>query len=1126
MQKLHVLGLVLYLIASLSPLGAQTTAGSIVGTVTDPSGAVVAGATITITNIGTNIAVKTTTDAAGDYVATPLEVGKYSVTIEATGFKRSVRPDIQVNVQDRVRVDARLAVGEASEIVKVEAEAPVLETDTSYLGEVVESQRIVDLPLNGRFFTRLAVLTAGTAPSPAGARDENTGGFSANGVRPYQNNYILDGVDNNSLSEDLSSQASFVIGPPPDAIQEFKVQTNSMSAEFGRSGGAVLNVTIKSGTNELHGTAYEFLRNSDLDANNFFNNANGAPIAPFKQNQFGFSIGAPVLIPKVYNGKNRTFFFFDYQGTRIRTGQTFLATVPTDAMRQGNFSPVNGVAFNTIYDPTTGTINSSGDAVGRTPFAGNAIPQSRWDPIAAKLLSMFPEPNTPGQFNNFGPANNYLSNPVEPNDTNQIDLRIDHKISDSDSIFGRVSWSNQTDVPPGAIPPPLDAASFSSGTFLQKPRNVVVSETHIFTPRLINELRLGYTQNESDRLQFNSDQNLSAQLGIPGIPFSSNNGGLPQFGVSGLSSFGSAEYQPTVEKQAIYQLIDSLTLIHGRHTIKFGVELKPRVNFTILQPPVPRGYFGFSGTYTLQNLESAATTGLGTADFLLGAVSGNAQISSFINDVFQQPGQFYYVQDDIKLTRKLTVNVGLRYEFVVHAKEKYSAQANFNVFTNTLQIAGNRQDPLPPNFFPEVAVTRGAPASLVPNQKDNFAPRFGIAYNLFNKTVLRAGYGVFYSSYEAGPLSIPNMGNNPPFFNQSNYNVLSPLVLNPTVSTLSQGFPLNALANPSAPSLFSLDPNFTNPNVQHWQASIQQDLGWNTVLEVAYAGSKGTHLYEFRNVNQIPASTNPSANYNAERLRPYLGNDLTFWCACDSSTYHALQAKLEKRLSSGLSFLTAFTFGKSIDEQSQASLGFHSGGSFRDNNNPQWEKGPSDYDQKYRFVNSLSYTLPIGQGRALLGSLHGIGNFLIGGWELQGIQSWSSGLPYTIGNAIDQNNNTGDTEERPNRVLGVQLYPSNQNASQWFNPAAFTLQPFGTYGNAGRNIIWTAPQLQIDTSLFKDFAIKERARLQFRAEFFNMINHPNFRANSLTANFNAAGAGSFTSAQPGRQIQFALKFIY
>ena len=1129
MQRLQVLAVVLCLFAFLLPSGAQTTAGAIVGTVTDPSGAVIGGANITVTKVDTGIAVKATSDASGEYVVTPLSVGRYSVTVEATGFKRYVRSEIQLNVQDRLRVDAKLEVGAVTDTIEVAAAAPALETDTSYLGEVVDSQRIVDLPLNGRFFTRLAVLTAGTAPSPAGARDENTGGFSANGVRPYQNNFLLDGVDNNSLSEDLSSQASFVVGPPPDAIQEFKVQTNSMSAEFGRSGGAVLNVTIKSGTNQLHGTAYEFLRNSDLDANNFFNNANGAPIAPFKQNQFGFSIGAPVLIPKVYNGKNRTFFFFDYQGTRIRTGQTFLATVPTDAMRQGNFSPVNGVAFNTIYDPTTGTINANGDAVGRTPYPGNQIPQSLWNPIAAKLLSMFPEPNTAGQFNNFGPANNYLSNPVEPNDTNQLDLRIDHKISDSDSIFGRFSWSNQRDVPPGAIPPPLDAANFASGVFLQKPRNVVVSETHIFTPRIINELRLGYTQNESDRLQFNSTINESAQLGIPGVPFASNNGGLPQFGVSGLSSFGSAEYQPTVEKQVIEQLIDSLTIIHGRNTIKIGVELKPRVNFSILQPPVPRGYFGFGGSYTQQNLESSSTSGLGTADFLLGAVSGGAQISSFINNEFQQPGQFYYVQDDIKLTRKLTLNLGLRYEFVEHAKERYNAEANFDINNQTLYIAGNRQDPLPPNFFPQVQVVRGAPRSLVPNQKHDFAPRIGVAYNLRSKTVLRAGYGVFYSSYEAGPLSIPNPGNNPPFFEQSNYNTPSPLILNPTVSNLSQGFPLNALQNPSTPSLFALDPKFTNPNVMHWQASVQQDLGWDAVLEIAYAGSKGTHLYEFRDPNQIPASTNPSANYQAERPLSYQGY-LAYWCSCDSSTYSALQAKLEKRLSNGLSFLTAFTYGKSIDEQSQASLGFHSGGGFRNNYNPEWEKGPSDYDQKYRFVNSLSYTLPIGQGRAVLGSLHGIGNALIGGWELQGIQAWSSGLPYTITEAGDQTNIAGDTEERPNRVVGVPLYPSHQSPTNWFNPAAFTLQPFGTYGNSGRNIIWTAPQVQIDTSLFKDFAVRERMKLQFRAEFFNMTNHPNFRANSLNggnnANFNSPGGNAFSAAQPGRQIQFALKFIY
>ena len=784
MARRIFLAIFVSLVVCLAPLGAQTTTGDIVGTVTDPTGGVVAGATITVTNMDTGIAVKATTDASGNYVVTSLGIGRYSVNVEAAGFKKSLHNDITLNVQDRRRVDAVLEVGSVNDTVEVTTSAPLLETDTSSLGQVVDSQRIVDLPLNGRYFTRLAVLTAGTAPTVHGARDENSGGFTSNGVRPFQNNFLLDGVDNNSLSEDLVSQQSFVIGPAPDAIAEFKVQTNSMSAEFGRSGGAVLNVTIKSGTNQLHGTVYEFLRNSALDAKNFFDDPT-SPIPPFKQNQFGFSVGGPVLIPKVYDGKNRTFFFFDYQGTRIRIGQTSFASVPPDAWRTGDFS-----GYNTIYNPATTTTDANGNST-RVPFAGNKIPQSLFNPIAAKLLSMFPEPNVPGQVSPFGVSNNFLSSPSEPNDTDQFDVRIDHKISDSDSIFGRFSYSNNTDTPPGPIPPPLDAASFSSGNFLNRPRNAVFSETHIFTPRIVNEFRLGYSRNRSERLQFNSDKNLSAQLGIPGIPFSTNNGGLPQFSVNGINTFGSSEYQPTVETQEVYHIIDTVSIIFGRHTLKIGAELKPRVNFSILQPPVPRGAFGFSGTFT-NDPTNPSNTGLGTADFLLGVVH-DAQLGSFINDMFQQPGQFYYVQDDFKVSKKLTLNLGLRYEFVVHAQEKYNAEANFNIATNTLDIAKGRTDPLPPDFYPQIAVNRNAPRSLVPNQKLDFGPRIGFAYNVFKNTVLRGGYGVFYSSYEAGPLSIPNPGNNPPFFEQTNYNPISAVQANPIVGNLSQGFPANAL---------------------------------------------------------------------------------------------------------------------------------------------------------------------------------------------------------------------------------------------------------------------------------------------------------------------------------------------
>src|SRR5215475_1186471 len=399
------------------PGSAQTTAGSIIGTVVDPTQAVVSNASVTVTNIDTGIATKTVTDSSGNYAVTPLPVGHYSVTVEARGFKKSISGGITLNLQDRIGVNVVLELGQISETVGVVGAAPTLQTDSSYLGQVVDSKKIVDLPLNGRYFTRLAVLTAGTLPTAPGARDERTGGFSSNGVRPYQNNYLLDGIDNNSLSQDLTNESSFVYGPSPDAIQEFKVQTNSMSAEFGRSGGAVMNVAIKSGTNAFHGSAFEFLRNSKLDAKNYFDPATG-PTPPFKQNQFGAAIGGPVALPG-YNGKNRTFFFTDYQGTRIRTAHTFLATLAPVPWRTGNFT-----GFNTVLDPDT-----------HVPFPNNQIPVSRFDSASLKLIALMPSPNVPGSVSTTGVANNYLTNPVEPNNSDQGDVRIDHRISEKDSLF-------------------------------------------------------------------------------------------------------------------------------------------------------------------------------------------------------------------------------------------------------------------------------------------------------------------------------------------------------------------------------------------------------------------------------------------------------------------------------------------------------------------------------------------------------------------------------------------------------------------------------------------------------------------------------------------------------------------
>jgi hypothetical protein len=883
-----------------------------------------------------------------------------------------------------------------------------------------------------------------------------------------------------------------------------------MSAEFGRSGGAVLNVTIKSGTNGFHGSVFEFLRNSRLDAKNFFDPPTG-PTPPFKQNQFGASTGGPVLLPK-YNGKNRTFFFVDYQGTRIRTSDTFLTNVAPAAWRTGNFS-----GFNTIFDPAT-TVTQSDGSVIRQPFAGNQVPMGRFDPASLKLIALMPLPNVPGSVRTTGVANNYLTNPVEPDQTDQADVRIDHKISDSDSLFARFSIADQTLTPPGKIPPPLTDANFNSGNWTNNSRQGVFSETHIFSPRVINEFRAGYTRLRTERLQFNSADNLAAQVGIPGVPYTSGNGGLPRFDISGnggVQSFGSSTYQPTREFENVYHFIENVSVIRGRHTMKFGAEWKPIVNFSILQPPTPRGRFQFNGNST-RDANNRSATGMGFADFDLGILS-NALVSSFINDTFQQPGYFFYAQDDFKVSSKLTLNIGLRYEFISQPIERRDGEANYNLATGALDIPKGRNDPLPASFFPQIPVNRNAPRQLVPQDRNNFAPRVGFAYQLTKKTVIRSGYGVFYSSYEAGPLSIPNMGNNPPFYFQSNYPAVSFAQPNPIATRLSQGLPLNAFDNPAAPSLFSLDPNFRDPYFQHWNFGVQQNLGFNTVWEISYAGSKGTKMYEFRNPNQALPSADPNAPVNPRRPLPFLGSSLTYWCSCGSSTYSSLQTKVEKRFSNNLSFLGAYTFGKSIDEQSQASLGFNNSVSVRSEYNYRWDKALSDFNQSHRFVLSYTYDLPFGR------NLSGVAKVLADGWQLIGIHSFTTGTPYTITASTDFSNTGGSA--RPNAILGVsQTPPGGRNRREWFNPAAFSNPASGQFGNVGRNTLTGPSAVGIDFSLFKNFPFNDRSKIQFRAEAFNLINHPNF--GGLSTTYDGSSPGQLTTAQAGRQIQLALKFLF
>jgi hypothetical protein len=1098
-----------------TPIFAQTTAGTIEGSIIDPTGAAAPSASVTITNLDTAGVFRTTSDSSGNYVATPLAVGRYSVVVEAPGMKRAISTNITVNVQDRLRLDFKLQVGPVSESINVLGTAPLLQTDTSSLGQVVDSQSVNDLPLNGRFVTKLAVLTAGVVPTTSAAPDSKTGGFSANGVRPYQNNYILDGVDNNNLQSALTSGATYVISPPPDAVAEFKLQTNSMSAEFGRSAGGVMNVTLKSGTNKFRGSLFEFLRNSALDAKNYFDPST-APIPPFKQNQFGGTFGGPVHIPGVYNGKDKTFFFVDYQGTRIRKGLTLFATVPLQAWKTGDFS-----GFNPIFDPATTTVVNG--VASRQPFAGNQIPQARFDPVAQTLLNEFPLPNVAGSVSSSGVSNNYLSNPSLKDDSDGFDVRIDHRISDSDSIFGRFSFNNETLVNPGSLPPPLYDGSFLTGTTISKVRTGVLAYTHIFTSRTINELRTAYIYNNSALRAFNTNVDGAKQLGIPGIPFTPGNGGLPTFSVIGINGFGGSQFSPTVEVQNEFLLMDNLTLVRGAHTLKIGVEARPRVNFSFEQPIAPRGAFTFSGNLT-RDPNNVANTGLGAADFSLGLLT-QAQITTSENNHFQEPAYFAFWQDDYKVNNKLTVNLGLRYEFVSNATEKDNAQANFNLDTRTLDIVKGRNDALPANFdYANIPVNRNASRTLVPNNKLNFAPRIGFAYNPLPKTVLRGGYGIFYSSFEPGPLSDPNPGLNPPFHRQSTFTAPTLVSPNPIVSQLSGGFPSTALTNPDTASFFSISTHLRNPYVQDWNLAIQRELEWRAVFDIAYAGSRGNKQYEFRDANQPVATADPTIPLDVRRPLPYLGQGVTLWCSCGFSTYHALQTKLDKQFSNGLGFLAAYTWSKTIDEASQASFGLGSNGNFRDPTHPGLEKGPADYDVRQRFVFSYSYDLPFGHGKQFGGNMGELADNLVGGWQFVGIDALQTGFPFTISSSTNSSNSTG--QNRPDVVPGVSLTPHHQGPLQWYNPAALQPAALGTYGNAGRNILEGPGQINIDFSLFKNFNLGQDRQLQFRTELFNVVNHANFQGNSIQLVFDQPGPGQVTLANPSRQIQFGLKLYF
>jgi hypothetical protein len=1187
-----VLGVLVLMFTCASATMAQKDAGSIVGIVQDGSGAAVGGAKVMVEEVDRGARMVTQTDEQGRYAFSPLRIGQYKVTVEKEGFKKSIAGPVTLNVQDRLAVDVTLQLGAVSDTVTVTATDVHLETETSDLGQVVDSRRATTLPLNGRNFAQLALLSAGVVPTEPGSRAETSFGFSSNGARSLQNNFLLDGVDNNANLGDLLNGSTYVIQPSVDAIGEFKVQTNAYSAEFGRGNGAILNAVIKSGSNSFHGDVYEFLRNDKLDGKNAFDRFGRQP---YKQNQFGATLGGRII-------KDRTFFFVDYEGTRIRQGLPQTLSIPTPAMVAGDFSssldltkPIPGVLdcsgnatfpgeiFNTRL--TQGAPKNPSGLCG-VPIAvnGSGVPTnifpgtgpSAINPVAARLAALFPAPN----FNSNG--NNYLTDPIRKTEQNNFDIRIDHRISQKDDIFGRVSYEDQPSSIPGPFANFLDGGGFTAGNRENAYRSVAISETHLFSQTLVNELRLGYNRVNSHRLQANANTDVSGQLGLLGVPFSPGIGGLPSMCFVQVSCIGSTGFQPSVEKQNSYVFNENLTWVHGRHSLKFGSEIR-REQFTIFQPSFPRGALTFGPDFTNNpgqpfNTDGSPTGGADFASFLLG-IPDSATIVSLHNVDYHRQIYAGYGQDDIKVNSKLVLNLGLRYEVFRPITEGHNQLATFDFASGSLILPAGQTAQLTPYLSTILPIKATGSRSLTKPDWKNFAPRIGLAYKITEKLVLRTGFGIFYGGQENGPFSNPSPGFNPPFFKSeaftSQCGTIFPnanaadtancaIGFNSPGSALlinnfwTQGFPPTSLTDPNTPVLYSIDPHIKTPYAEQWHFGLQYQLPSETILEVSYGGSHGERLFAFYNGNQAvtaiapqfatlcndPTTTPPTTPANCptagRRPFPAIDGTISTFRSNAYSNYHSLQTRLEKRFSHGLQFQFSYTYSHALDDASSASLGSLNNGDFRDQLHPEMEYGNADFDVRHHFVASYIYELPFGRGKTFGRNVSGPVNQLIGNWQVAGIVSTSTGNFFTVS---DTNSDLSTTDcggtvafncSRPNLIGDPNAKPCI--AGTYFNTCAFASNTVvGTYGNAGRNIVH-GPGYQVwDLSIFKTFPLREQMRFEFRAELFNVWNHVNpltgptgqdGQVAPVSVELGQPQFGFVQAARDPRFIQFALKFYF
>ena len=1065
---------ILLLLASKSEAFAQSA--QLTGIITDSNSALIAGAQITLTNVDTSVTRRAVTNGDGYYSIPFVLPGKYQLHVLATGFKPVTRNNLSLNVDQAARIDFKLELGTITESVSITSIEPPLERETSSIGQVIENKTIVTLPLNGRNYSQLSLLMPGVTPDQLPRAAD---GFNVNGNRALQNKFLVDGLDNNNYIMGVDTGSTQVIRPSVDAIQEFKVESANYSAQYGQAAGGIISVALKSGTNRFHGSAFEFLRNDILDANDFFANRAGLERGQLSFNQFGGTLGGPVW-------RDRTFFFASFQGTRNRNSNTSVVTVPTPEQVRGNFGSIN------IFDPTK--------AVGgiRQQFANNVIPEARMDSVGRQIAALYPAPNQ------LGLVNNYASLVPQTDDANQYDLRGDHNFSERDKLFVRFSKVDRNFLRVGICPPPANC-----GVQLTLPQSltnhawsVAAGYTHIFSSNTVNELRLGFSNNKNF-LQSPAERPLFDEFGIKGVPQFDSLTGLPFFNLTSYSALGDRLQTPNPKEAEVFQVNDNFSYFRGHHTMNFGGEYWRLSTFAGTANGA-RGSFDFNGQFTSRT--PGQGTGNAVADLLLGLTSSASlttqQVATFLVDYYGG-----YFNDSWRISPKLTINLGLRYELQTRQREEDNRQSFFD-FT-----------PGSPTYGTLVpAQDGGHRAQTFSNlDRNNFAPRIGFAWQLDQKTVMRGGFGIFYGGVGNYVINFSGAAN-PPYSVRTLIN--SPTTAANTGLKLSDGFPADAL-NPARvvnPAAYGQPQDFPQTEIYQGNFDVQRELSSGVVLSLAYVGSGDVNLRGQMDIN----APRPGAGA-AQPRRPFPAfgaiNTLSDFA---HSSYHSLQTKLERRFSNGYSLLTAYTWSHAIDNSTDGEELPNPSVVPQNQFNTNAEKASSSFDIKHRFVTSFVYDLPFGRADGWLGGSR-FAQVVFSGFQIGGIFVAQTGQPINPDVAGNPANTTNPV--RPNRLRDGNLARDERNVDRWFDSSAFAVPAAFTYGNSGRNVLRAPGLVNLDFLIARNFRLSETTRLELRGEFFNLTNTAHFGRPNATIGSPQAGTITATAA-PNRQVQIGVRLVF